>query len=75
MKQRLLTAQQRKLLEMQQTGALDKSIADAMGVNIGTVRLKRAALRRGFAKGLYSDVGLLPASGAVVHDLFAEGVA
>ena len=75
MKQRLLTAQQRKLLEMQQTGASDQSIAEAMGINVGTVRLKRAALRRGFAKGLYSDVGTLPASGAVVRDLFAESEA
>lgn len=73
-KQRCLTAQQRKLLELQQAGANDHAIADALGIHIGTVRLKRAALIKGIAKGSYSDIGDLSLSADTrTRDLFAEG--
>lgn len=74
-KQRILTNQQRKLLEMQQAGSDDHAIAAAIGVCVGTVRLKRAALRKGIAKGAYSDIGALRADGGdnLTRDLFAQG--
>lgn len=74
MKQRTLTAKQRKLLELQHAGASDAAIAGTLGVQIGTVRLKRAALRAGIAKGAYSDLGELHANfDSKTRDLF-EGV-
>lgn len=75
-KQRTLTAQQRKLLEMQQAGANDHAIADALGVHVKTVQLKRAALINGIAKGAYSDIGSLSlCADTRTRDLFEEGCA
>lgn len=73
-KQRMLTTQQRKLLELQQAGADDHAIAQALGICVGTVRIKRADLRKCIAKGAYSDIGTLKADGDnLTRDLFAEG--
>lgn len=68
MKQRPLTPKQHKLLEMQQAGATDHAIASALHIHVGTVRSKRAALRRGIAKGAYLGMETIP----VNRDLFAE---
>ena len=62
LKQRTLTDKQRKLLEMSRDGESDFAIALELGVHIGTVRLKRSALRQGIAKGAYSDIGDLAKS-------------
>lgn len=73
-KQRLLTSQQRKLLEMQQAGESDFAIAAALGVLESTVKIKRADLKKGIAKGAYSDLGSLRAEiDAKTADLFADG--
>lgn len=69
-KQRPLTDKQRKLLELDAAGATDEVIAAELAIHPGTVRAKRAALRRGIAKGAYSDLPAMPASG----DLFSGAV-
>lgn len=68
-KQRQLTDKQRKLLEMQLAGATDHTIAKVLGIHVGTVRLKRAALRRGMSKGIYSNLNSVP----LPADLFSIG--
>lgn len=77
MKQRPLTPKQRQLLEMQQAGATDHAIADALHIHVGTVRAKRAALQRGINKGAYSDMDTVPVNRScwAVQDLFAEASA
>lgn len=67
-RQRKLTEKQRLLLEMQQAGATDAAIAAALGVSVGTVRLKRAALARGLALGAYSNTSAVQ----MQPDLFTQ---
>jgi DNA-binding NarL/FixJ family response regulator len=54
-KQRPLTQAQLKLIQMEREGYGDDAIAQSLGVHVGTVRLKRAAIRRGLAKNAYSN--------------------
>lgn len=70
MKQRPLTDIQRRLLEMDVAGATDAAIAAELGVHVKTVALKRAAIRKGIAKGAYNNLPSIPASG----DLFGENM-
>ncbi|MBI3146350.1 MAG: hypothetical protein HYZ18_14080 [Pseudogulbenkiania sp.] len=62
MKPRNLTDQQRRLIEMDMAGATDAAIAEALGIHTGTVRAKRAAIRRGMKKGAYTDLPAIPAT-------------
>lgn len=66
MAQRDLTDKQRRLIEMDVAGATDAAIAEELGIHIKTVQIKRAAIRRGIAKGAYQNLPAMPASG----DLF-----
>ena len=66
MKQRQLTEIQRRLIELDVAGARDEAIAHELGIHVGTVRAKRAAIRRGIAKHAYSNLPDMPAT----HDLF-----
>ncbi|MBY0453758.1 MAG: LuxR C-terminal-related transcriptional regulator [Burkholderiaceae bacterium] len=71
MKQRPLTDKQFQLLKMHHAGATDEAIAKELNIHAGTVRLKRAALRRGMSKGIYSNLNDVP----LQADLFSIGAA
>lgn len=68
MSPRPLSPKQRKLLTLQQDGASDETIARELSIHVGTVRLKRAALRRGMTNGAYSDLDSIP----MPPDLFSQ---
>lgn len=55
MKQRQLTEIQLTVISMDREGRSDHEIAAKLGIHVGTVRLKRAAIRRGVAKNAYSN--------------------
>lgn len=69
MAQRELTEKQRQLLDLDAAGASDEVIACTLGIHTGTVRAKRAAIRRGVRLGAYRGLPPLTATG----DLFTAG--
>lgn len=54
-KQRNLTDIQLRLIEMERQGFGDEAIGRDLGIHEGTVRAKRAAIKRGLAKEAYAN--------------------